>query len=79
MMRLVLLSSLAAAACLSGCGEKPQTLGARKNGVAAYYGVENPFMAPGWKAGDKTSWEQALKTRMLNSQNEYSKMTVPNK
>ena len=73
------LSLLATAACVSGCGEKPQTLGASKHNVAAYQGVENPFAAPGWKAGDKTSWEQGLKARMLNTQNEYPKMTAPPK
>ena len=62
--------------CLSACGDKPQSMGGVKNDVAPYQGVDNKFAAPGWKAGDKTSWEQALKARMQNSQNEYSKMTV---
>ena len=80
MMRLKLVMlSLTAAVGLLGCGEKPQTLGTGKHGVAAYQGAENPFVVPGWKVGDKTSWEQGLKARMQNTQNEYSKMTVPNK
>ncbi len=80
MMRLKLVMvSLTAAAGLLGCGEKPQTLGIGKHDVAAYLGAENHFVAPGWKVGDKTSWEQGLKARMQNTQNEYSKMTVPNK
>ncbi len=76
MMRLttVLISSVAALAGLPACGEKPQTLGGVKSDVAAYQGVENKFAAPGWKAGDKTSWEQGLKARAQNTQNEYSKL-----
>ena len=80
MMRLTMLvSTCAALACLSACGEKPQTLGGGKSDVAAYQGAENQFVAPGWKVGDKVSWEQGLKARMQNTQNEYSKLTVPTK
>jgi hypothetical protein len=80
MMRLTMLvSSCAALACLSACGEKPQTLGGGKSDVAAYQGAENKFVIPGWKPGDKTSWEQGLKARAQNTQNEYSKLTVPTK
>ena len=61
---------------LSACGEKPQTLGSGvKTDGAAYQGVQNQFAAPGWKAGDKTSWEQGLKARAQNSQNEYNKIS----
>ena len=69
----VLVPVLAALAALSACGEKPQTLGGRKSDAAAFQGAQNPFVAPGWKPGDKSSWEQGLKARMQNSQNEYSK------
>jgi len=31
-------------------------------------------LPPGWKAGDKTSWEQHLKTRAQQGQNEYTKV-----
>ena len=72
MMRLLVLTL--AVAALSACGEKPQTLGSGvKSDGAAYQGVQNQFAAPGWKAGDKTSWEQGLKARAQNSQNEYTK------
>lgn len=69
----VLVPVLVALAALSACGEKPQTLGGRKSDAAAFEGTQNPFVAPGWKPGDKSSWEQGLKARMQNSQNEYSK------
>lgn len=77
MMRLIVcISSLTALFGLSACGDKPQSAGGVKNDVASYQGVDNKFAAPGWKPGDKTSWEQALKARMQNTQNEYSKMIV---
>jgi hypothetical protein len=58
---------------LSACGDKPQSAGGVKGDVAPYQGVDNKFAAPGWKAGDKTSWEQALKARTQNTQNEYTR------
>ena len=67
--------SVAALAALSACGEKTQTLSSGVKGDgAAYQGVQTQFAAPGWKAGDKTSWEQGLKARAQNSQNEYNKI-----
>jgi major membrane immunogen (membrane-anchored lipoprotein) len=75
MKRLVLPLAVVALSALSACGEKPQTLGSGvKTDGPAYQGVQNPFAAPGWKAGDKTSWEQGLKARAQNSQNEYNKI-----
>ena len=68
-----LLGVLAVLAGLVACGEKPQTLGVNKSDVSAYQGAQNQFVSPGWKVGDKTSWEQGLKTRAKNSQNEYSR------
>ncbi len=74
MMRLTLLAySFMAVAVLSACGDRPQSMGGVKGDVAPYQGVDNKFAAPGWKAGDKTSWEQALKARAQNTQNEYSR------
>ena len=74
-MRRLLLLTIALAG-LSACGEKPQTLGGIKSDAAPYQGaqdVDSPFAAPGWKKGDKSSWEQGLKARAQNTQNEYSK------
>ena len=78
MMNTVLRAAGVVAAVLAvgglvACGEKPQTLGTGKNDVAPYQGGESAFANPGWKAGDKTSWEQALKARALNTQNEYNR------
>ena len=73
MNRSGLWLAVAATAVLAACGEKPQTAGGGKNDVAAYQGAQNSFVAAGWKAGDKTSWEQGLKARGQNTQNEYNK------
>lgn len=77
MMRLpVSVLCMTAAFLVGGCGEKPQTLGGIKGDVAPYQGADSKFAAPGWKAGDQTSWEQALKARARNTQNEYSKTSA---
>ena len=69
---LVLLAVMAA---LAACSEKTQTInsGSRPD-AAAFNGTGMPFTAPGWKPGDKTSWEQQLKTRLQNGQNDYAKV-----
>ena len=72
MMRLTFVTC-AVAIGLAACGDRPQSAGGVKGDVAAYQGVDNKFAAPGWKAGDKTSWEQALKARTQNTQNEYTR------
>jgi hypothetical protein len=60
---------------LAACGEKPQTVGMPKSDSPAYTGTGTAaFTAPGWKVGDKTAWEQQLKARQQNSQNDYSRM-----
>ncbi len=78
MMRPLTLICVLALTGLAACGEKVQTGGGVKSDVAAYQGADNAFVNPGWKAGDKTSWEQGLKVRAQNTQNEYSKTGVPN-
>ena len=77
MMRPLLLISVLALTGLAACGEKPQTGGGVKSDVAPFQGADNKYMNSGWKAGDKTSWEQGLKARAQNTQNEYSKMAAP--
>ena len=75
MMRSTLLIC-SAIVFLSACGEKQQVGGGVKGDVAPYQGVDTAYAAPGWKAGDKTSWEQALKVRTQNGQNEYTRTTT---
>lgn len=59
---------------LAGC-EKAQTLdaSARKPDAQAWTESEaaNPaYTAPGWKAGDKTAWEEQIRKRN-QAQNDY--------
>ena len=75
MMRFILLGAMAAA--LAGCGEKPQTASGVKSDEQPFQSVTGPgssYNAPGWKAGDKTAWEQQLKTRLQSGQNEYNRI-----
>jgi uncharacterized lipoprotein len=63
-----------AVALLSACGEKPQEMGsAVRQDTAAFNGTGSSFVASGWKQGDKASWEQHLRARAQNSQNDFSK------
>ena len=76
MMAFKALAGIAAALSLMACGDKPQAMSpgsASKQDAAAFSGTGSAYMDKGWKAGDKASWEQHLKTRMQNGQNDYTK------
>ena len=60
-------------AALAGCGEKPQTNAVSRNDAPLFDGTGSNFMQPGWKAGDKASWEAQLKARQQYGQNEYNR------
>ena len=66
---------IAALTTLAACTEKPQTLNSSgtKVDAPAFQGAGMAFTAPGWKPGDRTSWEQQLRTRTQN-QNDYTKV-----
>jgi hypothetical protein len=72
------LKSLAVAAvlvALSACGEKPQEATGVGSDDAAYVGVgKSQYQLSGWKPGDKTSWEQQLKTRAEYGMNDYTRV-----
>jgi hypothetical protein len=72
-MKKAWLMALGACALLGACGEKPQTSGTRKSDLSPVQGAQARFTAPGWTAGDATSWEAQLKARTLNGQNEYTR------
>jgi len=76
MKRLLMLGMLAACGVLAACGEKPQTATARKADGPPSAGNTGTHTAPGWKAGDATSWEAQLKVRS-QGQNEYSRASAP--
>jgi hypothetical protein len=68
-----LLLTCVAMLALAACTESPQTLGGGRNDAPAYAGTGMPYAAKSWKQGDKTSWEQQLRARGQNTQNEYAK------
>ena len=69
------LALVAVAFALAACGEKPQAMKDNpKQDSSAFQGTGMPYVSPGWKVGDKTSWEAQLKTRTQNGQNEYTKV-----
>ena len=55
---------------LAACGEKQQTVSAKKPDAPAWQGPDSVYAANGWKAGDQAAWEQQLQKR-LQGQNEY--------
>ncbi len=73
MKRIMVL--ITAVAALAACTEQTQTIDSGKQPDSpAFQGAALPFAAPGWKQGDKVSWEQHLKTRTQNGQNDYAKV-----
>ena len=78
MRALALTMALASAAILAACGEKPQTnaQGVKYDAVPwSGTGTEQnkgtAFTASGWQVGDRNAWQQQLKTRTQNGQNDY--------
>ena len=69
----LILSTALAVAALTACGEKPQTGAGIRGDAAPFAGTGSNFMDPGWKVGDKASWEAQLKTRQQYGQNEYTR------
>ena len=65
---------VAAAALLPACAEREQTASGVKSDSAPFNGTNKPFVAQGWKPGDRASWEQQLKVRTQNGQNDYAKV-----
>ncbi len=70
---IVYCAGLAVLGSLAACTEKPQTLAPRKADTMASQGTGNQFMAPGWKAGDQTSWDEQIRARTQRGQTEYSR------
>jgi hypothetical protein len=75
MMSARLSIVLCVAALVVACGEKPQTTSeaVKKSDTQSWQGAENSYVTPGWKEGDRASWEEHLRTR-TQAQNEYIKI-----
>jgi hypothetical protein len=72
---LILIGVVAGLTALAACTEKPQTLDSGvKVDAKAFQGTGMAYAVPGWKQGDEASWEQHLKTRTVNGQNEYTRV-----
>ena len=67
--------ALTVAVGLTACGDKAQELaGQPKLDAAPYTGTGvKVFTESEWKAGDKNSWAQQLKTRAQYGQNDHSR------
>jgi hypothetical protein len=65
------VTMLALAALLAGCAEKPQTV-TKKVDAQPWEGARDPFVASGWKAGDRASWEAQMRNR-AQGQDEYTR------
>jgi type IV pilus biogenesis protein CpaD/CtpE len=73
-MKAAVVLAAAAVLALAGCAEKEQTASGIKSDSASFQGTNRQFVAPGWKQGDKASWEQQLKVRTVQGQNDYAKV-----
>jgi hypothetical protein len=70
----VIAAAVMGLAALSACTERPQTLDSGvKVDAQAFQGTGMAYEVPGWKQGDKVSWEQHMKVRTQN-QNDYSRV-----
>ena len=76
MRSVVVVSFAAAAVALAGCAEREQTASGIKSDAAPYAGTNKqaPYMAAGWKPGHRAAWEQQMKVRTVQGQNDYAKM-----
>jgi hypothetical protein len=73
-MRAVLIVSLAVVT-LAACAEREQTAKGVKSDAEAFQGTNHAqFTAPGWRPGDRASWESELKVRTMMGQNDYAKV-----
>jgi hypothetical protein len=59
---------------LAACKEQPQTIGSNARADAPAFQGGSAFAVPGWKQGDKTSWESEMKARTQMGQNDYNKV-----
>jgi hypothetical protein len=61
---------------LAGCAEREQTSSGIKSDQHAFQGTNKqpPYMAAGWKPGDRAAWEAHLKVRTVQGQNDYAKV-----
>ena len=74
MKAAAILAACALLLALAGCAEREQTASGIKSDTASFQGTNRPYVAAGWKPGDRASWEQQLKVRTVQGQNDYAKV-----
>ena len=69
------VGGVALLASLVACSGKPQEQGSRVPAHPAYMGgvQGGAYVSPGWKPGDKASWEEKIRARTQAGQNEYQR------
>jgi hypothetical protein len=70
LVSMVLVAGLSLAACGEQSAGSPRV---KKSDAKAWQGADDPYVAAGWSAGDRSSWENQLRTRS-QSQNEYNRV-----
>ena len=58
---------------MAACSEREQTIGNHAADAEPWQGADARYTAPGWKPGDKTSWEEQMNRRAI-TQNEYKRI-----
>ena len=72
---VVVIAAAAGLVAVTACTERPQTLDSGvKVDTQPFQGTGMAYALPGWKQGDKVSWEQHLKVRTQNGQNDYTRV-----
>jgi hypothetical protein len=72
-MKTKLFLAMVCLVMVTACSEKTQGMGGISSDAAPYTGVgASQYAVPGWKARDKTAWEQQLRVRSLG-QNDYAR------
>lgn len=74
MRRMAAVCGVAWVLGLSACGERAQTTAVgseKKSDTPSWQAGNSVFVAPGWKPGDRASWEAQLRNR-AQAQNDYA-------
>jgi hypothetical protein len=70
---LVVTAALVMVIGLAACGDSSTGVkAAKKADGKSWEGAGTTFAASGWKAGDKASWDEQMRTR-AQSQNDYAR------
>jgi hypothetical protein len=77
MRTLQLAAGLALLLSLGACSEAPQPNAAGANRDPAAQGTGSNFVAAGWKPGDAVSWNEQLRKRAQQGQDEYARTSTP--